>query len=42
LAPHHSYWYAVKSREFQHLGPCPDENQVLDAFDARRVRRFVL
>lgn len=40
LAPHHSYWYCTHTREFARFGPCPDENEVLNVFDARRVRRY--
>lgn len=39
LPDHHSYWYGMKGREFTTFGPCPDEAQILDAFDARRVKR---
>jgi DNA helicase HerA-like ATPase len=42
LPPHHSYWYAVKTRDFRLLGPCQDENAILDRFDARRVRKWFL
>lgn len=41
LPPHHSYWYCAHTREFARLGPCPDENAVLNIFDARRVRRYM-
>jgi hypothetical protein len=42
LPPHYSYWYGVKTREFALMAPCPNENAVLDAFDARRVRRYFI
>jgi DNA helicase HerA-like ATPase len=41
LPDHHSYWYGIKGREFRTLGPCPPEQEILDAFDRRRVRRFI-
>jgi hypothetical protein len=42
LPPHHSYHASMKTRELTRLGPCPDENEVLDMFDARKVRRWFL
>lgn len=42
LAPHNSYWYCLTTREIRTFGPCPDEGEVLDIFDARRVRRYVI
>jgi DNA helicase HerA-like ATPase len=42
LPQHHSYWYGVPNREFVRLAPCPDEEEVIDRFDTRRVRRYWL
>ena len=42
LPPHHSYWYHVASREFRRFGPCPGEDEILQTFDDRRVRRWKL
>lgn len=42
LPPHHSYWYGVKKREFCLMGPCPDENEILDMFDQRPVRHRII
>lgn len=42
LAPHHSYWYCVPTREFASFGPCPNEDAVLDMFDNRVVVRHFL
>jgi hypothetical protein len=42
LQPAHSYWYCMHTREFRAFGPCPDENEVLDIFDRRRVKRYFL
>lgn len=40
LPAHHSYWYCLTTREFRTFGPCPNENEVLDIFDYRRVKRY--
>ena len=42
LPDHHSYWYQRKPREFRYLGPCPDENEILNRFDKVRVRKWFL
>jgi len=39
LPDHHSYWYQRKGREFHYLAPCPGEQEILDMFDRRRVRK---
>ncbi len=38
LPRHHSYWYCGPHREFRTFGPCPDEGEILDVFDRRKVR----
>ena len=42
LPPHHSFYSYMKQREVHNLGPCPDENEILDMFDRKRVRRGFL
>jgi hypothetical protein len=42
LPKHHSYWYCLTTREFRKLSPCPPEDEVLDLFDNRRVRRHFI
>lgn len=39
LANHHSYWYGMIDREFCTMAPCPPEDEILDMFDRKRVRR---
>ncbi len=40
LPDHHSYWYQRQGRELLRLKPCPGEQEILDMFDRRRVRRW--
>lgn len=42
LPNYHSYWYSVHGREIAKLGPCPPEQEVLDIFDRRRVKKFII
>jgi hypothetical protein len=39
LPPHEQYYAYLKGREFHHVAACPDENEVLDMFDRRTVRK---
>lgn len=39
LPDHYSYWYGRKGRQFATLAPCPNEAEILNRFDARRVPR---
>lgn len=42
LPPHHSYWRCGPRRQFARLGPCPNEDTILETFDARvPVRTFI-
>jgi DNA helicase HerA-like ATPase len=42
LEPHHCYWYTLHGDEFASFGPCPGPDEVMELFDARRVRRWFL
>jgi hypothetical protein len=42
LPPHHSYYYAVKTRQIARLSACPDENAILQKFDDKFVRRWYI
>jgi hypothetical protein len=42
LPDYHSYWYGVHGREIARMGPCPPEQDVLDIFDRRRVKKFII
>lgn len=42
LPDHFSFWYGIKGREFATLAPCPNEDQILDAFDNKIARRRFL
>jgi hypothetical protein len=39
LPPYHSYYLDTKARETVILSPCPDEAEILDTFDHRRMDR---
>lgn len=40
LQEHHSFYYDAEKRRLAKLGPVPFGDEVLDIFDARRLRRF--
>lgn len=39
LPPHEQYYAYMKQRQFARVAPCPNEQEVFDMFDRRKVRR---
>lgn len=42
LPDHYSYWYGRPGREFVRFGPCPPEDEIMQVFDDRGVRRVFI